>query len=528
MGEVTVADVRAWAVRCADRLAAAREVLDAANVFPVPDHDTGTNLADTARAAAEALLGTDADDVPGAAGDLDVAGALRRLATGAVRSARGNSGVILSQVLRGFADSAATGHLDLHHALTAAATAARSAVADPVEGTMLTVADAAAGVGPGAPAEVARAAALAARTVVEDLHAPGRPAALGSGADAGAQGLVLVYEALAEVLSGEPASVPPVAPAVTPEPQPVVAAHTGTPGGPAYEVQYLLDLPAAADAPAVIGRLADTLRPLGDSLVLADDGAGLWAVHVHVDDVGAAIEAGAVGVARGGAMSQVRVTRFADDATPVPSSDPPGGRSAVVVATGADVGPARTLFVGLPVTVLGPGDPFPSGELVVVAVGDSAIVAAMRHADRAAGVSVVPARALVQAVAAVAVHDPTRRGVDDTVAMAEAAAGCRTASFVVADADGLTIVGVAHAGDVLGLIGDEIAVIGADHDDVAGRLLDRLLAGGGELVTLLHRTDSADLAARLAAHVRVLGDHLDVEIRDVGDELASPVLVGVE
>jgi uncharacterized protein len=157
-----------------------------------------------------------------------------------------------------------------------------------------------------------------------------------------------------------------------------------------------------------------------------------------------------------------------------------------------------------------------------------ATAAAMRHADRAAGVNVVPAQALVQAVAAVAVHDPSRRGVDDTVAMAEAAAGCRHASTTTAAAEGLTIVGRAHAGDVLGLIGDEIAVIGSDHDDVAARLLDRLLAAGGELVTLLYRSDSWDLADRLAEHVRTLGDHLDVEVRDVGPDLDSPVLVGVE
>ncbi|MHA3705255.1 DAK2 domain-containing protein, partial [Jatrophihabitans sp. YIM 134969] len=171
VGEVSVADVVAWARRSADVLAAARERLDAANVFPVPDHDTGSNLAGTATAAAEHLADrlTDravdgASDGLAATGPTDVAAALRWLATGAVRSARGNSGVILSQVLRGLADSAdRTDVLDLQLALTHAAAAARAAVADPVDGTMLTVADAAAGVTPGPPAQVARAAAVAAR-----------------------------------------------------------------------------------------------------------------------------------------------------------------------------------------------------------------------------------------------------------------------------------------------------------------------------------------------------------------------------
>ncbi|MHA3704837.1 DAK2 domain-containing protein, partial [Jatrophihabitans sp. YIM 134969] len=355
----------------------------------------------------------------------------------------------------------------------------------------------------------------AARAALE-RPAPGSPGA----ADAGADGLVLVLEALADVLSGVP-----LAPVTAGGGVPAELVHAGSAGGPAYEVQYLLELPPDADAPHVIGALADRLRPLGDSLVLADDGAGAWAVHVHVDDVGAAVEAGAAGVAHGGAMSQVRVTRFAETVRPARQAD---GRRVAVVAAGDDLHPARGLFRDLEVTVLGPGEEFPAGELVVVAVGEAAITAAMRHADRTAGVTVVPARALVQALAAVAVHDPSRRGVDDTVAMAEAAAGCRHASLGVAAGDALTIVGVAHAGDVLGLLGDEIAVIGADDTEVARRLLDRLLAAGGELVTLLHRTDAAGLAAHLADHVHALGDHLDVEVRDVGPHLDSPVLVGVE
>src|SRR5690606_37057488 len=126
--------VRRWARLCAEALGRARGDIDALNVFPVPDGDTGTNLHLTMLAAAEAVeeLPADAD------GDVT----WRTLASGGLTGARGNSGVIVSQALRGMAEvlrSAEGGAADLRRALVTAADMARAAVARPVEGTVLTV-----------------------------------------------------------------------------------------------------------------------------------------------------------------------------------------------------------------------------------------------------------------------------------------------------------------------------------------------------------------------------------------------------
>ena len=132
MPQLGAGEVRAL-VRCyRDALRTHAGALDRLNVFPVPDGDTGTNLLRTMDAVVEALPPEGADP----------AATCRAVADGALLGARGNSGVILSQVLRAMTRALAEG-ADVDEALRAAATAARRAVHEPVEGTVLTVADAA-------------------------------------------------------------------------------------------------------------------------------------------------------------------------------------------------------------------------------------------------------------------------------------------------------------------------------------------------------------------------------------------------
>lgn len=511
--------VRRWLERAADLVGRERSALDAMNVFPVADGDTGTNLTVTLRAAADA-----AGRLPAPA---DLAGALRAVATAALRAARGNSGVILAQLLRGLADAAAAdarglrsgpaGGWDapaLRRALTQAADAAWAAVAVPVEGTMLSVARAVAtaaarDTSPDL-AGVLQTAAAAARSALQRTPSQLPVLAEHGVVDAGARGLVLVLESLLQVVTGDAPTWNPPAPG---EP---MHRHPSSAGGPAYEVMYLLQLAPDREP----GRLVDSMRaqlaPLGDSLVVADDGAGLWSVHVHVDDVGAAIEVGAAAAAGGGRMEQVRVTRFG----PADAPDAPAAR-AVVVAEADLLGAARSVFAGEDVVVLGPDEPLPEHDVVVVAIGETPFTA-QRH-----GVTVVPVRSVVQAVAAVAVHDASRRALDDTVAMAEAAGACRYAHLSVADAEALTMAGRCRPGDVLGYINGEIAVIGADALVVGCDVIDRLLASGGELVTVLFADGAEALAGHLARHARRQSDHLDVTVTAVGP-MAAPILLGVE
>ncbi|MGC4818951.1 DAK2 domain-containing protein [Micromonospora sp. DT63] len=530
------AAVRRW---CASGLAALKRhqgEIDELNVYPVPDGDTGTNLVLTLTSAQQALsmdLDTLPDSGPTAHGH-----ALRLMAQGALLGARGNSGVILSQILRGFADAVVAVPVvrgqALAVALRAATAAAYTAVGRPVEGTLLTVVAAAATgaeqVGgddlPAVARGAARAAAEALARTPEQLPALARAGVV----DAGGRGLCVLLDALVEVLTGESATglAPPPR---TARPAATVARETGSTEY-AYEVQFLLDAPA--DAVAVLRR---TLEALGDSLVVVGDGrepGGTWNVHVHVNDVGAAVEAGVAA----GRPYRISVTRFADQPEPSAGSTE-DGRAAVVVATGSGI---AELFAAEGATVV-PGNPS-TGELLdaVRGTGASRVVvlpndpnteavasAAAREAHRhGIKVSVVPTRSPVQALAALAVRDGTRRFEDDVIAMAEAAGACRYAEVCHASREALTVAGPCRPGDVLALVEGEVHLIGTDLTDTCAAVVDRMLGGGGELVTLLAGVDApAGLTDAVRAHVARRWPFVEVQAYPGGQPF-YPLLVGVE
>ncbi|MFU8850321.1 DAK2 domain-containing protein [Micromonospora sp. SL1-18] len=530
------AAVRRW---CASGLAALKRhqgEIDDLNVYPVPDGDTGTNLVLTLTSAQQALamdLGTLPDD-----GHTPHGHALRLMAQGALLGARGNSGVILSQILRGFADALAAVPAirgrQLAAALAEAATAAYAAVAHPVEGTLLTVAAAAARAAEQADSDdlrtVTRAAAGAAARALartpEQLPALARAGVV----DAGGRGLCLLLDALVEVATGEsPRPAPPAPPAV--RPPATTVRETGSPAY-AYEVQYLLD-----GTDEAVARLRAELDALGDSLVIVGDGGsgvGTWNVHVHVNDVGAAIEAGVVA----GRPHRITVTRFADQLAP-PQAPLSGGRAAVVVAAGAGI---AELFAAEGASVV-PANPS-TGELLdaIRATGAARVVVlpndpntqsvASAAAQEAHGlgvkVSVVPTRSPVQALAALAVRDASRRFSDDVIAMAEAAGACRYAEVGHAGKEALTVAGPCRPGDVLALVEGEVHLIGADLLDTCSAVVDRMLGGGGELVTLLCGADApAGLADRVREHVERSWPFVEVQAYE-GGQPHYPLLVGVE
>jgi DAK2 domain fusion protein YloV len=545
------AAVRQWCASGLDALRRHQREIDELNVYPVPDGDTGTNLVLTL-ASAHHTLARDLDD--SSAGR-----ALRLLARGALLGARGNSGVIVSQIFRGLADALSDipvvrGRL-LAAALSSAATAAYVAVARPTEGTILSVASAAA---QGAaqvdsdelPVVVRGAAGAAARALArtpEQLAVLARAGVV----DAGGRGLVVLLDALVEVVCEDTRAPAPAPDAPVPDARraPAGAAprapaqavrEVGSPEY-AYEVQYLLD----ADDAAVM-RLTEALDRLGDSLVVVgtggtgaagrgDDGVPTWHVHVHVNDVGAALEAGVAA----GRPHQISVTRFADQvARPGPMPDP-AGRAAVVVAAGDGL---AMLFANEGATVVA-GNPSTAklldairstgaGRVVVLpndpntqAVASAAAKEAHREGVR---VSVVPTRSPVQALAALAVRDAGRRFEDDVIAMAEAAGACRYAEVCHASREALTVAGQCRAGDVLALVEGEVHLIGAELAHTCRELLDRLLGGGGELVTLLLGAEApAGLGAELRAHVAQAWPFVEVQIYDGGQPF-YPLLIGVE
>ncbi|MGN9892912.1 DAK2 domain-containing protein [Micromonospora sp. L31] len=534
------AAVRRW---CAGGLSALRRhqgEIDELNVYPVPDGDTGTNMVLTLTSAQQALA-MDLDTLP-ADGPTAHGHALRLMARGALLGARGNSGVILSQILRGLADALApvpaVAGRELAVALRVAADAAYAAVARPVEGTLLTVVAAAATAAEQADSDdlrtVARAAAgEAARALArtpEQLPELARAGVV----DAGGRGLCLLLDALVEVVTGEsPPRPAPVTRAVRP---PLTTVREAGSDEYAYEVQFLLD----ADHEAV-ARMRAELAGLGDSLVVVGDGASpaastTWNVHVHVNDVGAAVEAGVVA----GRPYRISVTRFADQTAPAPRPGPSAaGRAAVVVAAGAGI---AELFAGEGATVV-PGNPSTGELLDAIRATDAARVvvlpndpntqavasAAAKEAHRLGiKVSVVPTRSPVQALAALAVRDPRRRFEDDVIAMAEAAGACRYAEVCHASREALTVAGPCRPGDVLALVEGEVHLIGADLVDTCAAVVDRMLGGGGELVTLLTGADAPDgLADAVRAHVGRRWPFVEVQAYP-GGQPHYPLLVGVE
>ena len=154
--------------------------------------------------------------------------------------------------------------------------------------------------------------------------------------------------------------------------------------------------------------------------------------------------------------------------------------------------------------------------------------AAERARDGGARIAVVPAKASVQGLAALAVHDPLRRFGDDVIAMTRAAGATRFGHLEVAAQEAVTSVGLCRPGDVLGLIEGDVATIGADVAEVARRVLDRMLSGGGELVTLIAgRNAPPGLAERLEDHLRDGRPDVEVALFD-GAQRRYPLLIGVE
>jgi uncharacterized protein len=568
--------VRLWARACLDALGRAREEIDALNVFPVPDGDTGTNLFLTFESAVEAvealdLAGEEPDGRTAAGqGAADAAAALSALAAGAMNGAHGNSGVILSQLLRGLADEVAAavregqqvGPRTVAAALADAAESAWQAVSAPVEGTMLSVARAAAEAagqvvdeaaragGPGTEptfAALADAAATAAGVALE--RTPQQLAALREAGvvDAGGHGLCILFDVLAALLGGfDPSRVAPshrlplrpvqVSEIAAPR---IESRHTNPFATDKFEVVYLIDMPEAS-LPVLRAEIEQLCAGGGgDSLVIAG-GDGRYRVHVHVRRPGPVIEA----TIRHGNPYDLRIETLEHRAP---------GRVVLAAAAGPGIAELFAQAGATPLACL-PGRPPTSVQLtraileagvneVVVLVNDEHGLAAAsaaaeqihRNADQAntAGirVAVVPSKSVVQGIAALAVHEPGRRFDADVVAMSAAAGATRHGALQIATDDVWTMAGVCRAGDVLGLIDGDVALIAGSVPDAALALVDRMVSAGGEMVTLVtgqvSGVDAEALVEAVTIRVQTLRPEMDV-VTYAGGQNGWPLLIGVE
>ncbi len=532
------AALRLWCSAGLEALTAARREIDDLNVYPVPDGDTGINLQMTMASVVEAL----------AHAPQDLAATVKAVTTGSLMGARGNSGVILSQLLRGLGDVIGSlesvGAEDLRSALLASAKSAYGAVAVPVEGTLLTVAreaaDAACGSDLAAVVRSARQAAASSLARTPDLLPQLKAAGV---VDAGGRGWCVLLEALELVVTGKAVREP--GPLVPRDRSGLAAVREAGSDDFAYEVQFLL----RDTTEAAVEQLKADLTPLGDSLVVVG-GDGLYNVHVHVNDVGAAVEAGV----DAGRPFRITVTRFEEQVAAHRSTsagsaiDEPGvagatGRVVVAVASGPGL---TQLFrdAGAHVVDGGPTANPSTAELlaavratgvteVVLLPNDGNVRAVAEIAaeqGRAAGLSVgvVATRSVVQGLAAVSVTDPERSFEDDLAAMAAAAYGTRWAEVTTAVRDSGTPVGDCREGDILGLVGGAVAVVGSDLEAVAQECIRLLLAEGGELVTLVLGKQAASGAeGRLASYLREAHPGVQGQVLD-GGQPHYPFLIGVE
>jgi hypothetical protein len=532
--------VRRFADFAVDALSAAREEIDALNVYPVPDGDTGTNMFLTVESARDALVAALAEHPD----DLRVA--MQAYARGALLGARGNSGVILSQLIGALLRRIGRSGPDDRSAavfaegMELATDAAYSAVGKPVEGTILSV---------------ARAASDAAHAAAEDgavrlggvVHAATRAAhealartpeqlpmlAYAGVVDAGGRGLCVVLDAAESAITGK--HVVEVSHLVGSPAIPVAKVPTGdlTEDGPAYEVMYLLETEDDA-----IPALREELAGLGDSLVVVG-GEGLWNVHVHVDDVGAAVEAGI----RAGAPRRIEVTHFAEQVTRAREKrSERRGRRLVIVSAGPGL---ISLFrdAGAEVIEGGPGRRPSTGQLLaaIEATGAQEVIVlpndpdtlgvaeAAAHEAELKGVHVVviPTRAQVQGIAALAVHEPGRPLDSDVVQMTAAARGARHGAVTIAAKEAMTSAGPCAVGDALGVVHGDFAIVGEDLFEVATGVLERLLGGGGELVTLVSGEQAGDLAEACEHWVGRTHPGVDVVVYTGGQD-RYPLLMAVE
>jgi dihydroxyacetone kinase-like predicted kinase len=580
--------VRRWCRLAAEALGQTRSAIDALNVYPVPDADTGTNLYRTLRSAAEAV-----DRLPGGAGPAEV---WRSAADGAMLGACGNSGIIVSQLLRGLAEVCGSAEpcdgRVVASALGHAAKLARAAVSRPAEGTVLTVADAAAraaaaraalagaalagaalvgsalagaeaagsaaagaaagtaaagtvnAIGPAGPqlGAVVLAAASAARSALGRTTGQLPALAARGVVDAGAAGLCVVLDALVAAVSGtSPDRFAVPVPGVLVPGVPVPGVPVGQAVAPelasyGYEVTYLIEAPGGR-----LAELREQLDSMGDSLVIAGgpgpsstgssstgssstgssstgssstgpsskgpsskglSSTGLWSVHVHVPEAGAAIEAGL----RAGRLRRITVTYLGAPQSAghqVLAICDTAGMAALAESAGARA-LRSSLGVSLSADELSAVIRQLARRCIIVPNGAAAWIAATAAAaavaDEGIEVRIVDVRSPVQALPALAVHEPRAEFEADAAAMDRAAARMRTAQQSAAR----QTAGQQTAGQ---------------QTAAALALVDDLLVGGAELMTfLIGAAAPAGLAGLVMARVREVSPATEIECHAVAPE----------
>jgi uncharacterized protein len=487
-------------------LEASRQRIDDLNVYPVPDGDTGTNMTETARTVVSALE----------RGETDVVRA-------SLMGARGNSGVILSQIVRGAVEALPADEIDtqaLAQAVRGASDAAYAAVRNPQEGTMLTVIREL--------AEKAEELAAAADPLDEAL-----PRLLDHGesalartqeqldvlrqagvVDAGGAGVVEILRGIAAHVRGEPLPEGGSGTGALP----LEAVHM-EPSKYRYCTSFFVE-GDAVDPEDFEAKLSE----LGDSLLVVGS-RGAVKAHVHTDEPGRALalataagEVEEVDIKNMHVQTAQRTQRLEREAGVT-------GAVAVVVGNGN-----RRLFESLGAVCVDGGETMnPSTADIAAAIeslldsgaivlsnSKNVVMAAERAADSVdKEVRVVPTPTLQAGLGALVAYDAKRPVDENAVAMTEAAAAVRSGGVARASRNASIGPVDVEQGQFLGLVEGEPVSAGPTLDPVAREVVDRLLGEDPEVLTILLGEEAGDTDALVDA-IRTAHPELEVEVHDGG------------
>jgi DAK2 domain fusion protein YloV len=519
--------------RCAlQNLEAHRRRIDDLNVYPVPDGDTGTNLVLTLRSIVEALDGSSATDSQSVSKDVTRA---------ALMGARGNSGVIFSQIVRGFVEVLGE-HEDvssplLTRAFRSASDAAYRAVRRPVEGTMLTVMREMAEEAEreehrqGRPAELLRAVLTAGEDALartpELLDVLGRAGVV----DAGGAGLVEIARGMVFGATGETIPEAPV----EAEALGVEAIHQEL---SKYRYCTVFVVEGEALDKAV---LEVELERIGDSLLVVGDESALK-VHVHTDDPGRALALGtAVGVVEGVEIANMhhqtaqREERLLDGAGAVATLET--GLVAVCPGRGnrrlfESLGATRVIEGGQSMNpsaadILDAIESVPTDVVLVLPNNANVVLTAEQAAALSEkDVRVIPSRSVQAGFAAIGRFISSASADDNERALLEGLAGAVTGEITVAvrdaELDGVEI----RKGEYLGLVDDTAVVSDGDLATAVQAVVERVLAGDREFLTILTGEGAPPLDGLVSA-LELRHPGLEVEVHE-GGQPHYPLLVVAE
>jgi len=525
-----------------DRLHEHREALNRLNVYPVPDGDTGTNMALTVASVVDEVSGADTMQ------ELSTA-----MAHGSLMGARGNSGIILSQILRGLADTFqsadSVGTDQIVDAFERASAAAYEAVMRPVEGTILTVLrESAEAAGQSETPGGEELADLLRRTYqraeVSLLNTPQLlPVLKEAGVvDAGGAGFLLLMAAFLEEVTGEETAPPAEIFKVVAG---VIAGESGDGhdiSGLRYEVMYFLE--AQQDR---VETFKQEWMEIGDSIVVVG-GDGTYNCHIHTDDIGEALEAGI----RAGRPFRIQVTDLLNQTEEEAMRHHPSAFEPLPEFAMAEVGVIAVAVgggiiemfrqLGVQGVVVGGQTMNPSTEELLAAVEDvpavevivlpnnKNIVPVAKQLDALTDKRVVcvATRSVPEGLAAMVSYLPTGKAIDEVATAMESAMGDVASGEVTrAVRDSSTPAGQVRSGDWMGLVDSEVAVIESELDEALTGLLAKLAAGDREIVTIITGAD-ADQAVTEAARAW-LEEEYDLEVEVVaGTQPLYPYLLSVE